>query len=127
MAEALVIGAGPAGLMAAEVLSAAGFAVTLAEAMPSPGRKLLMAGKSGLNLTKEEPEAAFRGTFDQIPALQAALEAFGPGEAMAWARGLGQEVFAGGRFGGIVALHGIIFSDDFESGDVDMWSSSSAR
>lgn len=58
-ADALVIGAGPAGLMAAEVLSASGRQVLLVEAKPSIGRKLLMAGKSGLNLTKAEDPARF--------------------------------------------------------------------
>ena len=52
----MVIGAGPAGLMAADVLSAGGVAVTLADQMPSVGRKFLMAGKSGLNLTKMDAE-----------------------------------------------------------------------
>lgn len=56
---ALVIGAGPAGLMAAEALGAAGHRVVIAEAMPSPARKFLMAGKSGLNLTKDEPAEVF--------------------------------------------------------------------
>ena len=58
--DALVIGAGPAGLMAAEVLAQAGHRVLIAEAKPSPGRKFLMAGKSGLNLTKAEPDDVFR-------------------------------------------------------------------
>ena len=53
--DVAVIGAGPAGLMAAEVLAAAGHSVLIADAMPSPARKFLMAGKSGLNLTKDEP------------------------------------------------------------------------
>jgi predicted flavoprotein YhiN len=59
MTEALVIGAGPAGLMAAEAMAGAGLRVTVAEAKPSVGRKLLMAGKSGLNLTRAEPFEAF--------------------------------------------------------------------
>jgi uncharacterized flavoprotein (TIGR03862 family) len=94
---ALVIGAGPAGLAAAEALAEAGHPVLVADAMPSPARKLLMAGKSGLNLTKDEGLDLFHGAFgtDLPPALRAALAAFGPAEAMAWARGLGQEVFAG--------------------------------
>ena len=91
---ALVIGAGPAGLMAAEAMARAGLTVTVAEAMPTPGRKFLMAGKSGLNLTKNEPPAAFRAAYG-APWLAPALSAFGPDQAMAWARGLGQEVFTG--------------------------------
>ena len=92
---ALVIGSGPAGLMAADVLSAAGVTVTIAEQMPSPGRKLLMAGKSGLNLTMDQPQAEFAATYDDIPQLQAAIAGFGPAEVIEWTRGLGQEVFTG--------------------------------
>jgi uncharacterized flavoprotein (TIGR03862 family) len=94
----LVIGAGPAGLAAAEVLSEAGHPVLLTEAMPSPARKFLMAGKSGLNLTKDETADLFHAAFGDgpvPPSLRAALKAWGPQEAMAWARGLGQEVFTG--------------------------------
>ena len=94
--EALVIGGGPAGLMAAEVLAAAGRRVILAEAKPSLGRKLLMAGKSGLNLTKHEPPAAFAAAYSEgAGRLAPILAEFGPAEVMAWARGLGQEVFTG--------------------------------
>jgi len=93
---ALVIGAGPAGLMAADVLAAAGLSVTLADAMPSPGRKFLMAGKSGLNLTKDQDLPGFLAAYGpRAPALDAALRDFGPDAAMAWARGLGQPVFTG--------------------------------
>lgn len=92
--DALVIGAGPAGLMAAEALSGAGRHVVIAEAMASPGRKFLMAGKSGLNLTKAEPPGAFAARY-RAPWLAPALAAFGPAEVMDWARGLGQEVFIG--------------------------------
>lgn len=95
-AEALVIGSGPAGLMAAERLAARGIAVTIAEAKPSPGRKLLMAGKSGLNLTKAEPPDAFNAAFAEAENwLAPMLAAFGPEQAQDWARGLGQEVFTG--------------------------------
>lgn len=93
---ALVIGAGPAGLMAADVLSAAGVRVTVADRMPSVGRKFLMAGKSGLNLTKDEDPAACLAAYgDAAPALRDALADFGPAEVMGWAEGLGQPLFTG--------------------------------
>lgn len=96
MQEALVVGSGPAGLMAAERLALAGARVVVAEAKPSPGRKLLMAGKSGLNLTKDEPEADFLAAYTEAADwLGPALAAFGPQAVMDWARGLGQEVFTG--------------------------------
>ncbi len=94
MHKALVIGAGPAGLMAADMLSQAGLRVILAEAMPSAGRKFLMAGKSGLNLTKVAPNLTDAYP-DASVALTAALSDFGPAQVMDWARGLGQEVFTG--------------------------------
>ncbi len=94
--DALVIGAGPAGLMAAEAMAAAGLRVWVAEAMPTPGRKVLMAGRSGLNLTKDEPPGAFAAAYGEAAGwLGPALAAFGPAEVMAWARGLGQDVFIG--------------------------------
>ncbi|PTQ70180.1 hypothetical protein C8N42_11065 [Celeribacter persicus] len=94
--DALVVGAGPAGLMAAEVISAAGHDVLVAEAKPSPARKFLMAGKSGLNLTKNEPMERFLDAYAPLhPTLRNALEAFGPQEVIAWAEGLGQDIFTG--------------------------------
>lgn len=94
--EALVIGAGPAGLAAAERLAARGHAVLVAEAMPSVGRKFLMAGKSGLNLTRAEDPAQFRARFaDGSQAFGAAVRDFGPEAVIAWAEGLGQPVFTG--------------------------------
>lgn len=94
--EALVIGAGPAGLMAAEELGRAGLKVLVAEAKPSVGRKFLMAGKSGLNLTKEEPFAPFLAAFGEAAgSLRPMLEDFGPEAVQGWARGLGQELFTG--------------------------------
>lgn len=97
MSSALVIGAGPAGLMAAEVMAEAGLKVTVADAMPSVGRKFLMAGKSGLNLTKDEDAPAFKTAFgpNVHPTLDAALSAFGPLDVMQWAKGLGQPLFTG--------------------------------
>ena len=94
--EALVIGGGPAGLAAAERLAARGYSVLVAEAMPSVGRKFLMAGKSGLNLTKtEEPEAFLSRFADGSDTLHAAMRDFGPKAVIAWAEGLGQPVFTG--------------------------------
>lgn len=96
MADALVIGAGPAGLMAAQELAGAGHSVIVAEAKPSPARKLLMAGKSGLNLTKDEPFDAFVNAYGEAtPALRPMLEAFGPNEVRSWAETLDQELFTG--------------------------------
>jgi predicted Rossmann fold flavoprotein len=93
---ARIIGAGPAGLMAAEVLASAGLRVAVADAMPSPARKFLMAGKSGLNLTKAEPMADFLAAFGPVPPQMAqALAEFGPEEVVAWAEGLGQACFVG--------------------------------
>lgn len=94
--QALVIGAGPAGLMAAGEMARAGLRVTLAEARPSPARKFLMAGKSGLNLTRAEPLAAFVPRYPQgADWLAPMLAAFGPDQVQAWAAALGQPVFTG--------------------------------
>jgi len=92
--DALVIGAGPAGLMAAEELARAGRRVLVAEARPSPARKLLMAGKSGLNITRDEPPAAFAAHYPEGWIRPYTAE-FGPEQVMGWCRGLGQEVFTG--------------------------------
>lgn len=94
--DALVVGGGPAGLAAAEALSAAGRRVVLAEAMPSVGRKFLMAGKSGLNLTKDQPAPAFNAQYHGGNAAFAGImDRFGPLQMQAWALGLGQELFTG--------------------------------
>ncbi|MDF1727396.1 MAG: TIGR03862 family flavoprotein [Sulfitobacter sp.] len=95
-ATAIVIGAGPAGLMAAEMLAARGLRVRVVEAKPSVGRKFLMAGKSGLNLTKAEPITSYLDTFAEAAGpLDPVLRDFGPEAVQDWARGLGQEIFTG--------------------------------
>lgn len=96
MKHAVVIGSGPAGLMAAEVLAQAGVKVTVCDAKPSVGRKFLMAGKSGLNLTKVEEAAAFHSAFtDATPWMGPILDAFGQDAVQTWARGLDQPIFTG--------------------------------
>ncbi len=91
-----MVGAGPAGLMAAEMLANAGVAVTVLERMPSPARKLLMAGRGGLNLTHSEPWAAFLPRYGAGRAwLEPAIEGFGPEALKAWCAELGIETFVG--------------------------------
>ena len=94
--HAVVIGAGPAGLMAAEMLSNAGMSVTVCDHKPSVGRKFLMAGKSGLNLTKVEPAGVFLNAFtDAKGPLAPIISAFDGDAVQEWAKELGQEVFTG--------------------------------
>jgi uncharacterized flavoprotein (TIGR03862 family) len=91
-----IIGAGPAGLIAAEILSAAGQRVTVYERMPSVGRKFLMAGRGGLNLTHSEPLDAFLSRYGEArDKLAPMIEAFTPRDLIAWCEGLGQETFVG--------------------------------
>jgi len=91
-----IIGGGPAGLMAAEVLSRCGVRVEVYDAMPSVGRKFLIAGKGGMNITHSEPAAAFRARYgarqERIAPL---LDAFGPQALREWIHGLGFETFVG--------------------------------
>ena len=91
-----IIGAGPAGLIAAEILSAAGKRVVVYERMPSVARKFLMAGRGGLNLTHSEAFERFLTRFHEAaPQLQPILEGFTPTDLIAWANGLGAETFIG--------------------------------
>lgn len=91
-----VIGAGPAGLMAAEVLSEAGQEVHVFDAMPSAGRKFLLAGKGGLNLTHSEPFDAFVARYGARRAqIEPLLEAFDAQALRDWAQGLGVATFVG--------------------------------
>jgi uncharacterized flavoprotein (TIGR03862 family) len=91
-----VIGGGPAGLMAAEVLAAGGVQVDLFDAMPSVGRKFLLAGKGGLNLTHGEAAEAFSERYGKRrESIAPMLAAFGPEALREWAAGLGISTFIG--------------------------------
>ncbi len=91
-----VIGAGPSGLMAAEVLSRGGARVTLYDRMPSAGRKFLLAGRGGLNLTHSEPVENLLARYGTAAAtLRPPIEAFSPTDLRAWCAGLGQDTFVG--------------------------------
>ncbi|MGL4395098.1 MAG: NAD(P)/FAD-dependent oxidoreductase [Hyphomicrobium sp.] len=95
-ATVAVVGAGPAGLFAAERLATAGYAVTLYDQMPSPARKLLMAGRGGLNITHSEALPAFCARYgvgaDEITS---AIADFPPQALIAWCEGLGVATFVG--------------------------------
>ena len=94
--RAAVIGGGPAGLMAAEVLSAAGVTVDLYDAMPSVGRKFLLAGVGGMNITHSEPFEPFMARYrERQHALRPALAAFDPQALREWIHGLGIDTFVG--------------------------------
>jgi uncharacterized flavoprotein (TIGR03862 family) len=91
-----VIGAGPAGLMAAEMLAQGGARVTVYDAMASAGRKFLMAGRGGLNLTHSEPLPAFLARYrEAAPRLEPAISAFPPETLREWSAALGQPTFVG--------------------------------
>jgi len=91
-----IIGAGPAGLMAAEVIAQGGASVTVYDAMSSVGRKFLMAGRGGLNLTHSEELPAFLSRYrEAAPRLEAAIAAFPPERLREWCEGLGQPTFVG--------------------------------
>ncbi len=94
--DVTIIGAGPAGLFAAERLTNTGHRVTIYERMPSPARKFLMAGRGGLNLTHSEPVAHVLARYGQQSGpIQRAVEAFPPSQLMDWVHGLGIETFTG--------------------------------
>ena len=92
----LIVGGGPAGLMAADFASRSGVKVTLVDSMPTFGRKFLMAGKSGLNLTMNEDDVTFQTRIIQNnTTIEKALEEFGPIEVIEWANSLGIKTFVG--------------------------------
>ncbi len=94
--DVIVVGAGPTGLMAAEVLAQGGVGVTVYDAMPSAGRKLLMAGRGGLNLTHSEPLPAFLARYREAAArLEAVISDFSPDRLREWSDALGQPTFVG--------------------------------
>ena len=94
--EVAIVGGGPAGLMAAEVLSSQGRAVHLFDAMPSVGRKFLLAGRGGLNLTHSEASAQFVTRYaGSQQHIEPVLKAWGAQELCEWAHGLGIETFVG--------------------------------
>ena len=94
--HAIVIGGGPAGLMAAEVLAAGGARVDLYDAMPSVGRKFLLAGKGGMNITHAEDFAAFAGRYGaRRDVVRPWLDGFPPDAVRAWIHGLGVDTFVG--------------------------------
>lgn len=96
VSTATVVGGGPAGLMAAETMARAGLAVTVLDRMPSPGRKFLLAGHGGLNLTHSEGRAPFVARYGSAAdRIGPVLEAFGPDDLRAWSAGLGEPTFVG--------------------------------
>ncbi|WP_250445211.1 TIGR03862 family flavoprotein [Actinotalea sp. C106] len=96
MSTATVVGGGPAGLVAAEVLARAGVAVTVFDRMPSPARKFLLAGHGGLNITHSEGREPMLGRYGPAAdELAPMLEAFGPEELRAWCAELGEPTFVG--------------------------------
>src|SRR3974390_189126 len=96
--NAAVIGAGPAGLMAADVLARGGVRVTVFDAMPSAGRKFLMAGRGGLNLTHSEPLPLFLSRYREAAArLAPAIAAFPPDRLREWGEALGEPTLVGSR------------------------------
>lgn len=107
--KVVVVGGGPAGLMAAETARDAGADVEVYEQMASPARKFLIAGKGGLNLTHSEPLDAFSRRFRaRAPEVGAWLAAFGPEQMRSWAAGLGYDT--------VIGSSGRVFPADFKAG-----------
>jgi uncharacterized flavoprotein (TIGR03862 family) len=107
-AGVVVIGGGPAGLMAAEMLAGRGHAVRVFDAMPSVGRKFLLAGKGGMNLSHSEPLDRFTARYgERAGALAPLLAEFGPQQLRDWAAGLGIDTFIGSS--------GRVFPTDFKA------------
>ena len=105
MCDVLIVGGGPAGLMAADYLSKLNYRITVVDQMPTMGRKFLMAGKSGLNLTKNEPFEKFLKNFpDRSPQLISALKNFTPNDVQTWATSLGINLFTGST-GRVFPIH----------------------
>ncbi|MGY9072781.1 MAG: NAD(P)/FAD-dependent oxidoreductase [Acidimicrobiales bacterium] len=106
--HATIVGAGPAGLMAAEALADAGFAVTVFEHKRSVGRKFLLAGRGGLNITHSEPIEAFNARYGNAAGhLDPALADFTPSDLRAWCLALGEPTFIGSS--------GRVFPDSFKA------------
>jgi uncharacterized flavoprotein (TIGR03862 family) len=96
MTAVAVVGAGPAGLIAAERLAEAGHVVTVFDAMPSPARKFLLAGRGGLNITHSEPFQPFLARYREAePRLRPLIAAFDSDAMRAWCAELGEEAFVG--------------------------------
>jgi len=96
MTHIAIVGAGPAGLLAVDRLAGAGHAVTIFDRMPSPGRKFLMAGRGGLNLTHAEPLERFLSRYPDLPeALEKAIRVFSPDDTRDFAAELGQRTYIG--------------------------------
>ena len=93
--DVLVIGGGPAGLRAAEIASGAGRRTIVADRMPSVGRKFLVAGRGGLNLTHSEPVERFAARYADEPRWRELLADFSPAELRGWAEELGIDTFIG--------------------------------
>ncbi|WP_454819056.1 NAD(P)/FAD-dependent oxidoreductase [Labrys neptuniae] len=108
LSDIVIIGAGPAGLIAAEKLAEAGHGVAIYERMPSPARKFLMAGRGGLNLTHGEDLDRFLARYGPARSvLESTLRAFAPSDLVAWAEGLGEKTFVGSS--------GRIFPESFKA------------